>query len=258
MKRIQCLMLTLALPAGAIMAGQRVQETRSLSSGGTVSIENIAGSVTVIGWDRDEVGIDGSLGNEGDVLEVQGDEGRLSIEVVIRDGWHKNISGSDLEIRVPRGARLEIETVSAGITISEFEGQIEAESVSGAIDIKGRPRRVELSTVSSRIDCRIDGRLGEGEFESVSGRIQFEGDLSTGGDFDFETVSGPIELILPSGVAADFEVSTFSGSISNDFGFRAEKTSEYLPSKELTFSVGGGGARVSAETLSGSIRIMHR
>lgn len=258
MKKLQCLMLTLALSAGVLMAGQRVQETRSLSSGGTVSIENIAGSITVIGWDRDEVEIDGNLGNDGDRLEVHGDQGHLSIEVELDNRRRRHLEGSDLEIRVPRRGRLEIETVSARITVSEFDGQIEAESVSGSIEVRGQPRRVELSTVSSRIECITDGRLGDGEFESVSGRIEFDGDLSSGGDFDFETVSGTIELRLPSGVAADFEVSTFSGTISNDFGYRAEKTSRYLPSKELAFSVGGGGARVSVETLSGAIRIQHQ
>jgi hypothetical protein len=72
-----------------------------------------------------------------------------------------------------------------------------------------------------------------------------------------ETVSGPVELLLPAGFAADFSISTFSGAIVNELG-PAAKAEGWGPGKDLKFTSGQGGARVSVETLSGAIHIRKR
>jgi hypothetical protein len=50
-------------------------------------------------------------------------------------------------------------------------------------------------------------------------------------------------------------VSTFSGAITNDLGPAAEKSSRFTPEKELSFTTGTGGARITVETLSGAVGI---
>lgn len=54
---------------------------------------------------------------------------------------------------------------------------------------------------------------------------------------------------------ADFQIETFSGSINNDIGPAARRTDKYSPGKELRFTNGSGGARVSIESFSGSVKI---
>ena len=89
----------------------------------------------------------------------------------------------------------------------------------------------------------------------MSGSIRFEGDLAGKGELDVETVSGDVELVLPAKLSADFEVSTFSGEIENELGPAAREASKFTTEKELAFSTGSGGARVSVKTLSGGIAL---
>ena len=86
----------------------------------------------------------------------------------------------------------------------------------------------------------------------------WKGNASVGGSvvhFNIESMSGSVTLLVPASVSADFDISTFSGSIDNDIGPSAERTSKFTPEKELSFSTGGGGATISIESFSGSIKI---
>jgi hypothetical protein len=339
MKYVGLIALALAASVGLAQAQREVHESRPLSPNGVVEIENIAGTVTVIGWNRDEVEINARLGKGTRGLEVHGDRSHLSIEVELEDyhgrwdedwdiDWDEDdeeeydertynedrdrdrdrdrerdrrdrdreeredhraererhraererhsaererhrehrhsgshsvyVEDSDLEIRVPRGCRVEVDTVSATIEISDHEGEQELDSVSGTIEVRGRPREVELNTVSGTINLVTSGELQNGDFQSISGTIDVEADLSPTGRFDFEVISGSIKLRIPRGTSAEFDVSTFSGRIDNDFGFKPRKTSEWVPGQELRFELGGGGARVTMEALSGTIRILSK
>ncbi len=248
--------LTLVLLSPAL-AGRAVDQTRLASADGEVSIELIAGSVRIIGWDRDEVWITGTIGDDVEELDVSSSSDRVSIEVVLPHDGRRRIrdADADLEIHVPTGSSVETETVSADISVEGVSGTVEMESVSGDITIEGAMREVEAATVSGDIHLTSDDPLREGEFASVSGDIEFRAALDASGEFSFETVSGDIELRLPSNTSAEFSVETFSGKIDNEFGPEAEKDSKYLPSKSLEFSTGSGSASVEVESFSGRISL---
>lgn len=283
MKTLRMFALALAAATSLALAQTPIDERRPLDTDGVLSIENIAGSVTVIGWSRNEVEITGTLGKGTRRLGVSGDKRRLSVEVEYDNDHdvdldadadsdagerrhdrharrgHRTVESSDLVIHAPRGATLEIDTVAAGIDVSEVAGGVvNLESVSGDIRVKGSPRRVEVSVVSGDSEVTLDGTLDSGDFESVVGNITVDADLGSSGRFKFETVSGDITLRLPRDVSAEFDLSTFNGKISSDFGGQPRKTSEFLPSLEMSFTTGGGGARVSMETLNGSIRVVRQ
>ena len=66
----------------------------------------------------------------------------------------------------------------------------------------------------------------------------------------------PADLVLDlDELDADFYIETYSGSIKNDIGPEARRSSEYGPGRELRFTSGGGGARVSIESFSGSVKL---
>jgi DUF4097 and DUF4098 domain-containing protein YvlB len=67
-----------------------------------------------------------------------------------------------------------------------------------------------------------------------------------------------VELALPANVSADFSISSFSGEIENELGPPARKASRWTSEKELSFTTGSGGAKVTVETLSGDIRLRKR
>jgi DUF4097 and DUF4098 domain-containing protein YvlB len=281
--------LLLAL-APAALAQQRVDLKKTADPRGRVSIDNSAGSTRVIGWDRAEITVTGSLGRGAEGVQLSGGPTRTEIEVETEGNPHG--VRCDLEIHVPAGSRLEIQSFSAEITVSGVTGEVRAESVNGAISVsgadeveaqsvsagvsvsggsrvraesvngpvtvKGAKGSVEASTVNGPL--QVDGSAFDRiRMEAVSGNVIFEGSLSDGGELDIETVSGSAELRLSADQAADFDISTFSGDIRNGLSQEhAAKTSKWTSQKELSFSAGSGGASIAVQTLSGSIDIVKK
>lgn len=239
------------------LSRDHVVKNRPMSPHGVVAVENIAGSIDVVGWDRDELEVTGDLGRGTEGLEISGDGDNITISVDVMDNLN-DIEGSDLRIRVPRGVRLEIGTVSASITIADLNGDLDLESVSGNIVVRGQPGRMDLQDISGRIEVTLQGPLEEGDFQTVAGTIIVNADLAPDARLELESVSGDIELRLPGNVSAQVELSTFSGTIENEFGTQPHKPSDLLPTKELRFTLGDGDARVAAQTVSGDIAIRKR
>lgn len=258
-----------------------------------VIVKNINGTVTVEGWTRTEVTVSGELADEAEELDVSGGKGRLRIEVKY-PSRSRNIRGeTDLKLKVPVGADVVVDAVNATIAVSKVEGELRLESVNGDIDVQGKPAVVEAQTVNGRIEIAattaevqaetvggriiLDGVSGEvsagavggsirvrggafesAEFATVSGDIEFTGELTGDGSFDFDTHNGDIVLELPENISAEFEVSTFSGDIHNDFGPDGRRSRRYGPGREVYFTVGSGEARVSINTFNGDVRLIRR
>jgi len=281
------LVAVLALPAW-LAAQTPVDQKRPAAPDAKVSIENMSGSVKVTGWDRAEVQVKGTVG-DGAELSFDGPEKELQIEVEAEHGSPMGIK-SDLEVSVPAGASVSIEGFSATISVTGVTGSVSAETVNGSITQAGAAKDVQLESVNGSIDVtKATGRIqaeavngtvtvrdasGEleaaavngkvlvtgGSFdraklESVAGNVRFEAGLSARATLSVESVSGSVDLFLPAGIGAEFSVSTFSGDIVNELGPAAEKTSKWTPGKELSFTTGAGGARVTVETLSGAVNI---
>lgn len=275
----------------ATWAAQTVDETRAASANARIQVENLAGSVQVTGWNRDEVHIAGALGDDVEGLDITGSENHLSIEVKFPRGEGRNRDlDADLEIHVPAGCQLEVETVSASIDVADLAGQAELTSVSGAITLSGRPTAAEVETVSGSVRIRgagtpvdvesvsgsitltgvadeievstVDGtievtadEIRRGEIQAVSGTIRVSGRLTAGARLDLQGHSSDVTLAVPAGTSASFDVTTFSGDIDNALGPAAESISRYAPGKKLEFTTGSGDARVSIETFSGNVTL---
>src|SRR5262249_49410915 len=77
-----------------------VDETRPLAADGEVSINNVAGTVNVSAWDKNEVHVVGELEDEAVKLEIGGNASHLTLEV---KQLRKNGEGgsADLVVHVP-------------------------------------------------------------------------------------------------------------------------------------------------------------
>ncbi len=290
---IPALLAVLWLLAGfSAQAGETVEKSGKASATGRVVVENIAGSITVVGWDKDEIHVEGILGKEVKELKFKTDKKKSVIKVVYKKDTRNIREGADLIIKVPRKCRLEVECISAGITTSKLEGsaelntisgevdfegwcgELEAETISGDVLIDGGADEISLETISGMIKAKAKGKaaaikaesvsgnisleydiLLDARMESVSGNIKIMGDLDSRSRISCDVVSGTITLVVPGNVSADFEASTFNGSIHNDFGQKASRTSKYAPGKELEFSNGEGDAEVELNSFNGDINI---
>lgn len=260
-------------------------------AGGAVEISNVAGSVTVVGWDRKEVEVRGVLGRGVDGVDASSRGGTLRIEVGhrSRDG---HAGSAELEIRLPRGSRLAIESVSAEVQVSGVDGDLDLESVSGSLAVRGRPRSVDAQTISGDVDIEgasesvaaesVNGTIvvrGGVEIEAdsvsgsirlpdvegvqrvdlgvVSGRIELSGSLAKGAEVEISSHNGSIDVTLPAEVSARFEVTSFSGRIDNELGPPARRQ-RFSPAQELEFTAGSGDAHVRIESFTGGVSLRKR
>jgi DUF4097 and DUF4098 domain-containing protein YvlB len=281
------LLAALPLLVRPAAAGEAVDVRRPASRDGVVTIENASGSIHVVGWDRAEVAVTGSVGRGGS-LNVTGGAHRTRVEVEAET--NPQSVHSDLEVRVPAASRVEIEGFSASITVAEVTGAVRAESVNGSISVSGSTKEVRAETVNGSVEVSgpavhvsaesvngsvtvrgasgdleatsVNGRVSvtggtfdRARLESVNGGVRFEGKLGDAAWLETETVSGSVDLILPAAIGADFTVSTFSGGIQNELGPQAHRVGRYTTEKELRFTTGSGKARINVHTLSGSINI---
>lgn len=289
MKKLVTVILTLML-AAAVQA-KEVNRTVDAAADGHVDISNIAGSVTVNGWNRSVVEVTGTLGRNVEELIVERDGDKVRIKVKVPRNSGRSID-SDLHINVPKKSSIDVGTVSAEIDVTdvggtqslhtvsgdittEFAGgRLKAESVSGDVQVSGNNADgdVTASTVSGDVtvfrvsgevsaesvsgDVTIDeGSLDRAELETVNGDIQFEANLRNKGRLSIDTVNGDLDLLFTGEVSANFDVDTFNGSIRNCFGPKPVRTSKYAPGLELEFTQGGGSARVAISTLNGDVNI---
>jgi DUF4097 and DUF4098 domain-containing protein YvlB len=256
----QTIVLVLAIAAAALPASaERVQvdETRPAAADGEVSVELLAGTVEIIGWDRNEVHVTGSIDDEFEELEIDAGEGEISIEVEISGHERRSFDGgATLKIRVPTRSEIGVEVISADISVEDVAGEVEIEAISGRVICRGAIEEIGIECVSGDVTVETTADLRRASIETVSGGIELSAALGHSARVRLESVNGDVVLRLPSSTSADFEISTFNGSIRNDFGPQAEKTSKYLPARELSFSLGSGDARVVVEAFNGTVRLV--
>jgi hypothetical protein len=125
--------------------------------------------------------------------------------------------------------------------------------------LRGASEDLGASTLSGTIVVRAAGwqrggtGVQRGEFASVTGDIQFDGELGRGGVVELESQSGTIELRVPASTVAEFDLLTIGGTISNGLSAAAPGRRAAGVGQELRFATGPGGAQVTVRSFKGRI-----
>jgi DUF4097 and DUF4098 domain-containing protein YvlB len=278
----------LMLASAPAFAGKSVDESWDIDADASISIENIAGTIEIEGWSRNEVRLTGELGDSVDELEISASRSSLVINVDNRNS--RNVDETELRLMVPEGASVDASAVSADIEISGLDnGKVTASSVSGDVEIdvesnwvsiesvsgdvgfRGRTERISAESVSGDVeltgisgdiaattvsgDLELDSGLVEsGKLETVSGDMNFSGELADNGRLTAESMSGDVTINLPAGQSGLFKAESFSGRISTDFG--SVDRAKHGPGSHLKYSAGNSGAEIRVESFSGNIELI--
>lgn len=272
-------------------SAEPITKTLAADARGEVEIVNVAGSVEVSTWERNEVRVAADLGRGAERLDFQRDGSRTYIKVVL-PRMSKGGGSSDLVVTIPRDSGLIINTVSAGQRITGVRGWQRLQAVSGNIETEFGPGDVELKTVSGNIEARgrdnrglvrattvsgdleihkagpeldlntVSGdmivtleRLDRGRIKSTNGDLDLTTALGAGARLDAEAINGDLTFNLRGRINAEFDIETFNGDIENCFGPKPSRTRAFGPGNGLRFTEGKGDARVRIKTLNGSITL---
>lgn len=293
LKRMTMKFFSLALLGlmSAAATAEDVNKRIDAASDGIVSVSNIAGTVEIAGWSRNEVEVTGSLGKNVEelIFERDGDEIEITVRAPKR---HGHSISSDLVIKIPENSSIEVVGVSSDIEIQNVFGEQRLQSVSGDIESEVHEADVEVQTVSGDMTVQGDDIAGHTELSSVSGDVDaqnlagevaansvsgdvtvvnssfervrletvngdiiFESELTDDGSFSLETINGDLEIEFNDSISARFDIETFNGDINNCFGPEPVRTSKYAPGTELKFTEGDGDGRVTIKTLNGDLRL---
>jgi len=173
------------------MAGRAIDERRSLKADARVRVSNVAGSIEIVSWDKNEAYISGELGRGADKLDITGSDG--SLDIVVRTPKNtRNVEGSELRIMLPVGVALNVEAVSADVIVQGIKGKVVAATVSGEMRVRmpaATSAQVTLHTFSGDVRSAFGGAVPSGderrerqEFKIGDGRARvdlssFSGDI---------------------------------------------------------------------------------
>ena len=288
--------LALALGSPWAAAQTKVDRVIAADASGTVSITNVAGLLTVTGWDRAEVRATGTLGKGVERLDFTRQGSRVVIKVILKRGnLPKGDGSATLQVRVPHASRVEVSAVSADVTtagvsgvqkintvsgdlVAELgKGGAELQSVSGDAKLRGGAEGaklrvstvsgdlllregagdIELQTVSGDINAQLR-EMRSGRVRTTSGDLELEAQMPGSATLEAETVSGDVEIVARAPAGLSIDAQSFSGEISTCFGREGEPTSKYGPGKRLSMQTVEGGASLRIKTLSGDVSVCDR
>ncbi len=185
-----------------------------------------------------------------------------------------NTSSADIDLRDLRGD-VDVKTTSGDLVADNLSGRLYVDTFSGDVDVVGTLTSLRASTVSG--DVRVRGVRGEVELKSTSGEMRIAGDRITrvsgesitgdiiidGGLADdarvsINTHSADIFLRLPSNARGSFDFTTISGEL--DAGGALTLMPGALDGSRnrratRRYEIGGGGPlRIDLSTSSGDVR----
>ena len=137
------------------------------------------------------------------------------------------------EIFVPRETALALNTVNGGISLDNLQSAITFNTVNGGVSLASLGGQVKGETTNGGIDITLTGSQWQGR------------------GLDVSTTNGGIHWKLPRTYSAQLYTSTNMGGIHT--GLPVTKTGMFH--KEVTASLGQGGAPVRAVTTNGGIDV---
>lgn len=237
--------LVLFAPTLAVGVPQELWTARyPLLPGGSVSVENVQGDITIEGWDRAEAEVvvvktaSDPDGRAEDVqVAVELSEQALKLRSVYPRPSDVPIR-VDYRLRVPRQGRLErLRTVEGNIYVRDFEGPVDARTLHG---------NIEQENVSGHVVARvINGNIG----------ISLRALPERAAPLHLETVNGHVFLILPPRANADLALSTVAGRIDTPYAFAV---SEAPGDTSRKARLGRGGVEIHLRTIRGDIHVAER
>jgi DUF4097 and DUF4098 domain-containing protein YvlB len=236
-----------------IYANEVVNKTLDASSDSLIEIKHVSGNAKIIGWDKNQVKVEGELGDKTKTFRFEREGRSVIIEVEVENtssvwGWRNDHStGDDLVIHVPHNSRIDYHSPNADLSIEDIFGGSDIDMINGELKAQNLSGRISLKTVNG--DIRGRNLMGELTLDGVNGDINAEhvkGDVIRA-----NTVNGDIKV---STSAKEIRAETVNGDIEFTLGDVNEiKTNTVNGSIEMDMNLMDGGT-VKSSSVSGDIR----
>ena len=239
---------------------------------GTFRLRQLSGSIFLRGVDGGTARVRERNGKSlAEGFQIETGEGQLSLTAPDRVGLNMVFdigrrSSFDLEVEVPRGAAVSIESASAELQLADLTNKLRIRTASGDLALDRIAGTLELDAVSG--DARIEAaggldlrartisgdvsvrapRLGKAEIGTTSGDVRVDALLAGDGPYGIETVSGDVTIVGRMGLR--IEARTVTGDLRSELPHRRDAG----PGRKQLV-VGDGSVPFSFKSISGDLRV---
>jgi DUF4097 and DUF4098 domain-containing protein YvlB len=239
---------------------------------GRFTLRQASGEITIRGVEGDTVRVRSLEGKAlSEQFHVETGDGFVELRQTKRLTLGIQLFSGDnspsVEVEVPHGATVAVETASAEVTASDlsgtkrfrtasgelelrrFAGELDAETVSGDIDVDGQaPLDLVTKSISGDIRVRVP-RLRRLDMGTTSGDIWLDAELAGEGPFALRSISGDVTIVGRSGLRVEAE--SITGDLSSELAHKRESMSG-----RKVLIVGRPGPTLAFRSVSGDLQIV--
>jgi DUF4097 and DUF4098 domain-containing protein YvlB len=210
----------------------------------------IEAHVTTRGWQIGGSGIeivDHQQGNAVDI-ELHSRSHHISYGVSFGIGSRR----IDLEIHMPRSAKVDIHTSDGSIDARGLGGDLKFSSGDGRLTLSDLDGVLRAHTRDGSVHA--SGRFDLVELRTGDGHVELEARPSSQlrENWEVRTSDGSVRLTLPANLAANLNLHTGDGRITTDFPITVQGSYD---KSDLRGTINGGGKELTVHTGDGSITL---
>ncbi len=223
-----------------ISAQKKFSKSYPASKNVRLLLTNRTGTVTVEGWDKNEVRIVAQMETSDTNIEPQNLSGTISINLVKDNQGRREVGYVNFLINVPYDSSVNIETVMGNLNVSKIRGALVRAHITTEGDIT--LTNIFASAVSA---------------ENLIGDILFDGEVQADGTYRFTSTRGNINLRIP--FKSSFSLVATAPSTRNiSLGAFSNPSMNFGDGRRIFGKVGNGSASLTVTNQRGSISFISR
>lgn len=229
-----------ALFSSEALAQKRFSRTYPAGQNVRLELTNRTGTVTVEGWNRQEINISANLEAPAATIVPQSLSGTILVNV-LRDNQGKDVGNVNFLVRVPYSAVVDIETRIGNLIVTNIRsGRVRAH-ISSEGDI----------TLTNIVATNVSAENGIGD-------IFFDGEIQENGNYRFSSMKGTINLRIPFTSSFRF-VATAPSTRNISLGAFVNSNTNFLgDGRRVVGKTGDGSATLNVTNQRGTIGFLRR
>lgn len=230
-----------ALSADDVTAQKRFSKSYPAGQNVRLELTNRSGTVTVEGWNKQEINISAYLEAPAATLVPQSLSGTIYLNLVKDNQGRADVGNVNFTIKVPFSSSVSIETRIGNLSVANVRGSLVRAHITSDGDIT-------LTNISS---SAVSAQNGIGD-------IFFDGEIQNGGNYRFSSVRGSINLRIPFNASFKL-VATAPSTRSIDLGpFNGGSMRLVGDGRRIAGQAGSGEATMNVMNQRGNIAFIRR
>jgi len=271
--------LVLATCLSTAAFGETKKEYRfTVGPNANISVDTQYGAISVKPGSTTQVVVMATLKSGNVEVDKQQNGNRIEIASHLLQGADQQMGQVDYELLIPPDATVNLRSSTGPLSAEHLQGDLTLEGADAVVNIRNvsnghvrvrtmggpitltdvRNGHVEIASISGDVHLKsVTGPVVQAN--SGSGKIFYDGDFGSGGDYKFTTHTGDIEALVPADVSAAFRAHSVLGRVQHDFPLQP-KHSRFPAEAGRSFfgTTGQASSEVVLRSFSGKIRLKQR